>query len=206
DVRVHADIGGIEHRQQLRVRYPAGERHVGLDAKFSCIRTHCIELGAAAHQPEVHVFPLYDMNDVLDRAQQQINPLLLAHHTDIADQEAPPALQAFVRRLYFQPPQIGPAAHDVNLIGIHAPTLDRNPAVRLIRSDGNVRGPKCHPLEPKQQTMENAATPELRLVKLRIDVVVVEQKALAEGLEHPADKENRVRWIACVDSIEAARK
>ena len=60
--------------------------------------------------------------------------------------------------------------------------------------------------EEAHQPIEKIAPPELRLVELGIDVVMVEDKALAgEQLEEAADQEDEVRRVTGVDDIEPVR-
>src|SRR5207247_7256796 len=98
------------------------------------------------------------------------------------------------------------AAHHEHLVGIHAAALDGDAAVRLVGRDGHVRGVECEPLERHHELPEEAATAELRLIELRVDVVVVEDEFLPEELEEAADEEEEVRRIARVDRVEAARE
>ena len=59
-------------------------------------------------------------------------------------------------------------------------------------------------LEPQQQAVPEVAAPELGLVELRVDIVVIENEALAEQLEEPRDQKDGIGRIAGVDDVEAA--
>src|SRR5688572_33256536 len=76
----------------------------------------------------------------------------------------------------------------------------------MIGRDGDVRAAEGPALELQHQAIEEVPPPELGLVELRVDVVVVEDEALAEELEESADEEEEVRRIARVDRVEAARE
>jgi predicted ATPase with chaperone activity len=86
------------------------------------------------------------------------------------------------------------------------PARDRDLPVRLVGRDRHVRHLEREALEPDHELPEEVAAPELRLVELRVDVVVVEDEFLAQELEETADEEEEVRRVARMDHVEAARE
>src|SRR5207302_11197363 len=83
DVRVDADIGGVEHGEHLLVGHAPGEGHELGDAELPRERLHRFERSAAAHQAEVDVAAPEIEHDVACGPQQVVDAFLLSHHPDV---------------------------------------------------------------------------------------------------------------------------
>ena len=81
----------------------------------------------------------------------------------------------------------------------------RDLAVALVGRDHHVGGAEVQPLEQHHQLPEEAALAELGLVELGVDVVMIEDVALAEELERPGDEEDQIGRVAALDRVESAR-
>ena len=207
DIRIDADVGGIQHVQQIRIRHAPGEGDVIGDAQLHRQLPHAAERGAAAHQPEMHVRAPHDPDDVPRSLQQNVDSFLRAHHADVADQIVPAALELRLWRHDAHALQLRAAAHHEYLAGIHAATFDRDPPIRFVGGDRHIRGLESPAFEPHHQAIEKIAPAELCLVQLGVDVVMVKDEFLAEEeLEEAADQKQQIGRIAGLDDIEAARQ
>ena len=189
---IHADIGGVEHRQQLGVGHAAGEGHVVGDAELRARAPASPR--ARCRRPRGRTGRRRGPGRArcAHGLQQQVDALLLAHHADVADEIAPPALQrsdAAARR--FRRSRLGPLRTTNTLSGSMPP---RSMAMRrydsLVAIDTSaVR--KVQRSSAHHQPVEEVAPAELRFVQLGVDVVVVEDELLAEQLEEAADEEDQ---------------
>src|SRR5260221_68344 len=132
DVGIHADVRGVEHREELGIRDAPRERHVIADAQAAREQLHLIERGASAHEPEMDIAAAVRVHDALHGAQQQVDAFLAPHDAHVADEVLAPALERRVGRHDAQPLEARPAAHHGHLAGIHAAALDRV-ALRAVR-------------------------------------------------------------------------
>src|SRR5690606_14200720 len=203
DIRIHADIGGVEHREQLAVRNSSREGHVSLDAELPRERLHRGKLRAAAYEAEMNIGPAELVHDVTRRLEQAVDAFLTPHDPDIADEIAPTLAQLRHRRKDLESSQVRAAANDEHFRRRQSATLDCDAAVRFVRRNGHIRGPESQTLERQHQSVEEVASLELRLVQLGVDVAVIEQEPLTEELVKAADEKKRVGRIACVNRVEA---
>src|SRR5690606_10421900 len=114
---------------------PARERDVVVQTELGTELTQALELGAAADQREVNVAPALSMDDVPGRGQQQVDALLLADDSDVADEKSLAESPLRLGREHPHPLQRGPAANDGDVRRRLSAPLDRNPSVRLVRCD-----------------------------------------------------------------------
>ena len=138
-------------------------------------------------------------------SEEQIQSLLLADHSDVADEMRLAAAQLGARRQRAHAREVGAAAHDEYLRRVHMAALDGDPPIGLVGRDTHIGGGEGPTLETTQKPVPDVAATKLRLVELGVDVVMIEYEALAEHFEEAADQEDRVGRITGVDDIEAAR-
>src|SRR5439155_9655112 len=128
------------------------------------------------------------------------------HDAEISDEMGLSLLELGPRRASPHLFGFGSDAHDEDAVRRHSSPLDRNLAVRLIGRERDRRGAKRHPLGEANQPVEKILTVELRQVKLRAEVEVVENKAHAEELEEPRNQEHGVRRVPGMEDAETRAK
>src|SRR5215472_13062181 len=100
-----------------------------------------------------------------------------------------PVAPARIDRAQLHALEIGSRSNREHTLGCHAAALDRDPAIGLVGRDRYVGRRKSQALQQDERAPDDAAMPELSLVKLRAEVVMVENQLLAEQvLEKSADK------------------
>ncbi len=152
----------------------------------------------------MHIGPAHHPDQVLGGGDQQVEPLLLTDHADIADEVLRALLQLGLRRAQFQLLDLRAGADDEHVLGLHPAPPARDLGIAFIGGDGDGRGLEGQPFEDHHRLPEQAALVEFRLVKFGADVVVVEQIAHSEEPHHPGDQEDQVGRIAAMQDVDAA--
>ncbi len=141
---------------------------------------------------------------MFDRVDQQVDAFLFPHHADIADhmRTAVFPVRGRINALQFR--QIGAGSHHVHPFGRHPAALDRDLAVGMVGGNRNIRRLEGQLFEQHHQLPKEPALVELGFVKLRIDVVVIEDVTHAQKFERQRDKEDQIGRVAALDHVDPA--
>ncbi len=173
-IRVDADIGRIQHRQQFAVRHPPRELHIVRHSFAHRKRFHLLKGRAASDQCKMDVRAPQFMHDAFCRRDEILNSFLLPDHADIAGKIPPSPFQRRLRRLDFHALQAGAGPHDKHPGGIHMPPPDCDFAVTFIRRNRHIRQLKRPALPGQHHFIEKITPAEFGFVKLRVDIVMIE--------------------------------
>ena len=101
--------------------------------------------------------------------------------------------------------QVGPVAHDEDVLGIHAAALDGDARVGAVGGQRHVGHAVGEALGAQRRAVaEVLAAPEARAVELGHEVVVVEDEARALAAQAARREQQDVGRVAGVDDVEAA--
>ena len=89
---------------------------------------------------------------------------------------------------------------------LHSSANHRHFPIGFVGGNRDVRGAESQPFSPAHQLVSEIVPLEFRLVKLGIQVVVVEDESHAEELEEERDQENRVGRIAGLENAESGSR
>src|SRR5208282_1709448 len=127
----------------------------------------------------------------------------MTHDAEIHDQKAPAFLELGLRGAYLDSGQIRATPHHESALAPHAAASQGDFPVGFVGGNGDVGGSESQPFSPAHQLVSEIMTLEFRLVKLGVQVVVVEDESHAKELEEPSDQKNRVGRIARLEDAES---
>jgi hypothetical protein len=146
------------------------------------------------------------VDDVVRRADGQVDAVLGAHDADVRHEMPSAPAQGGHRVPAVQPQRVGAGADDGNVGAGLAAALDRDPRIRPVGRDDVVGRPEGGALQSEQPPARQAASArEPGVVELGAQVVVVEDEAGAVApTEEPGERPEDVGRVARLEHLEAA--
>jgi len=203
-IGVDADICGGEIAGQFVVTDPSGEMEV---AGHPHLRAHFFQLldrGAAADQDKADIMPVQGLVQIMGRTQQIIDPILLAHLAEIADQvgAALPQLRIGLDRMELV--HIRTGAHNKDILRFFMAALQGDIAVGFIGNQDHPGGLESQFFEQKQCMVEQSAPPvKFGRKHLGGKVMMIKDELLANQLVEQAEEKVSVGRIAGLQHVKA---
>ena len=143
------------------------------------------------------------VNQVIYRAQGDIDPVLWAHESQPAAQERFPVLQLRPRRPPEGAVQPGPVSHHGHRARRHAAAQACRLLQRGVDGDHLVRGAVAPSLEPAQRPVHGPVTPSVaQCVQLRREVALVQHERPPQQPERCGEREIDVGGATDLNSVE----